>query len=140
MYASADDMIARFGQAEMIRLTTPDGTNMVAVVADTVERALIDASALIDTYVRCRYAAPMDVPPAEIQRAACVLARYDLMHGDQREPTEQARLARKEVLDWLQRIADGTVRLDLAAVGDTTESHAQARTRRPVFGGECGGW
>ena len=64
MYASVDSMIARFGETEMIRLTTPSGEPMTAVVAGPAEAALVYASSLIDTYLRKRYAVPLDLVPA----------------------------------------------------------------------------
>lgn len=138
-YASAADMIARFSEPELIRLSTPSDQDLTTVQTEVVERALIDASALIDTYLRHRYGAPIaGTPPPEINRAACVLARYDLMHGDQREPTEQARLARKEVIDWLQKVSDGQVQINLIPVADTTTARPRMQTRHGgLISGAC---
>lgn len=135
-YASVQDMVDRFGQTEMIRLTTPDGQEMVSYDGDAITRALEEASAQIDTYLRKRYAVPLAAAPYEIRRAACAMARYDLSHGEGREPGEQVRLARKEVMDWLGRIADGELLLDLDEVKSGEDSYAQASTRCGVFGGD----
>ncbi len=130
MYASVQDLIDRYGETELVRLTTPDGADMDGIDTDRVEGALREACALVDTYLRKRYNVPLDIAPPEIRRATCVLTRYDLMHGDQREPTEQARLARKEVVDWLSDIAAGKVQLDLEEVAPGEDSYSQASTRR----------
>lgn len=135
-YASVQDMVDRFGQTEMIRLTTPDGAEMVSLDADAIARALEEASAQIDTYLRKRYLVPLSAAPYEIRRAACHMARYDLSMGENREPGEQVRLARKEVMDWLQQIASGAVLLDLDEVQSGDDSYAQVSTRCPVFGGD----
>lgn len=112
MYATVTDMISRYGEVEMIRVSVADGEIPDAVVPDRIEGALDDASRLIDSYLRVRYGTPIQPPPSEVVRAACVLARYDLAHGGQREPTEQMRLARKEVREWLDSIAAGDAALE----------------------------
>ncbi len=90
-YATIADMIDRFGESEMIRLSTPDGADLVAVVPDPIDRALDEASALIDTYLRRRYRMPLTVAPPEVRRACCILARYDLSTGGQRNPSDQVQ-------------------------------------------------
>lgn len=137
-YAVVRDMIDRFGQTEMVRLTTPADQDLDGVVMPVAEAKLDDASALIDSYVGKRYRVPMDVAPQVIVRAACILARYDLATGEQREPTEQMRLQRQETIAWLRDIANGNVVLELDEVAPSDESYAQAQTRRPIYGG--GDW
>ncbi len=101
-YAAIEDMVTRYGEAEMARLTTPEGQLDDIVVSTRIAGALGDATALIDTYLRRRYVVPLVSPlPREITNACCILARFDLAHGEQREPTEQMRLAKKDVIAWL---------------------------------------
>ncbi|MDA8049967.1 MAG: DUF1320 domain-containing protein [Rhodospirillales bacterium] len=133
LYASVDDMIARFGQAEIIRLSTADGAEMVAVVPDPIVRALGESSALIDTYLRRRYRVPLDVAPHEVRRACQIMAYYDLSSGAQKQPSAQAAADRKEVLGWLAEIAAGTVLLDLEEVTVGDESYAATSSRDTIF-------
>jgi phage gp36-like protein len=133
-YAGVQDMIDRFGQVEMIRLTTPADQDMDTVQTDPVERALEDASALIDGYLRRRYQVPLDLVPAEIRRAACMLARFDLATGDNREASERAAQDRKDTVSWLTQISKGEVLLSLAEVAVGDQSFAQVQTRGAVFG------
>ncbi len=132
-YASVQDMITRFGETEMIRLTTPSGQDMDTVVWAPAETALADVSAQIDTYLRKRYEVPLDIVPPEINLAACKLARYELMHGEDKQPSEQVKVARDEVVRWLGEIAVGKVLLDLTEVAAGDNSFAMVSTRRPVF-------
>lgn len=138
-YATVRDMIERFGQTEMVRLTTPADQDMDGIVMPTAEAKLDDASAQIDSYVGKRYRVPMDIPPQVIVRACCILARYDLATGEQREPTEQMGVQRKETIAWLRDIADGKVVLELDEVAPSDESYAQVSMRDPVYG-RHGGW
>ncbi len=138
-YATISDMIDRFGESEMIRLSTPDGADLVAVVAAPIERALDDAAALIDTYLRRRYQMPLTVAPPEVRRACCILARYDLSTGGQRRPSDQVQEGQQQTIAWLKAIAGGTVHLDLAEVPIGDQSYAQSSAREPVYGGTGAG-
>jgi phage gp36-like protein len=133
-YATIGDMVMRFGEAEMIRATTPDGAEAVAIVPAKIEAALSDASAIIDTYLRNRYKVPLDVPPPEINRACCYMARYDVSTGGERQASEQVQKDRDTVIAWLGKIAAGTVVLDLKEVAPGDESFATMQTRPQVFG------
>ena len=132
-YASVDDMVLRFGEAEMIRATTPDGAEAVAIVPGKLCAALDDASAIIDTFLRKRYRVPLDVAPAEINRACCIIARYDVSTGGERQPAEQVEKDRDAVISWLGKIAAGSVVLDLKEVAPGDESYATTQSRNPVF-------
>jgi phage gp36-like protein len=138
MYSSVDDMMQRFGETELLRLSAPEGENFGPIDTDRVTQALTDASALIDSYLRKRYAVPMDTPPAEINRAAAVLARYDLASRGDMQPSEPMRLDRKDMLAWLKLLADGNVTLDgIEVSGDY--SGAMVQDRRPLVRGGCQG-
>lgn len=134
VYATPSDMIDRFGQAEMIRLTTEDGAAMTAVDTDKLTRAIAEAQAQADTFLRKRYDVPLTEVPLEIRRVVCIMARYDLAHGESREPSEQVRLARKEAIEWLGQIARGEVELDLDEVQSGSDSFAIMSDRTQTYG------
>jgi phage gp36-like protein len=133
-YAVAQDMVTRFGQAEMLRLTAPEGQPLDVIDLDAVNAALADASAVIDSYLRRRYATPVTPVPQELTRACCILARFDLAHGDATNPTAQMSVARRETIAWLGELRDGTVLLaDATPAGG--QSFGQVRDAGcPVFG------
>lgn len=131
-YATIPDMTLRFGETEIIRLSAGDGPLPVAVVAATVERALDDATAIVDSYLRRRYLVPLAAPTADIVRAACIIARYDLATGANKEPSTQMKDDRAEVIAWLRMIADGRVTLEGAAPVNAG-SGVQASDRERVF-------
>ena len=91
-YATVQDMIDRFGQAELVQLTDPQ---LLAVQAPKAQRALDDAQHLADAYVGQVYALPLagcskpapvpgdvhaqsQVPPPLLTRLVCDVARYYL--------------------------------------------------------------
>ena len=133
-YATVADMVARFGAAEMVRASTPDGADAVLLVPAPIMTALQEASVTIDTYLRKRYRVPLDLPaPSEIQRACCLMARYDLSLGGERNPSEQTKQNRDETVSWLKGIARGDMTLDLAEVAPGDESFATFQSRDQVF-------
>lgn len=93
-YATVQDMIDRFGDLELIQLTAGADPE-AAVNTAKVEQALADAQALLDGYVGAVYRLPLLgcvkpaptpgdpaattlVPPPQLVRMACDVARYYL--------------------------------------------------------------
>jgi phage gp36-like protein len=132
-YATVDDMVTRFGAAEMIRASTPDGAPAVALIPAPIQAALDDATSLIDGYLRKRYRVPLDLAPQEINAACCILARYTLATGGERNPSDQVKADRAEKLAWLKLVAQGGVSLGVEEIAPGGESYAQQRTRGQVF-------
>ena len=134
-YGTVDDMVQAFGEAELIRLSTPDDAPLTSINSARVQIALTNASDLIDSHLRRRYACPLATTPPAINRACLVLARYDLSFGGSIEPSEQARLARKETVEWLGRINTGSVTLEGV---EPASSVVYARTSDRGRGGRAG--
>ncbi len=137
-YATTADMLRRFGQQEMIRLTTPAGEDMDAVVVATCDAALDGASAVMDSYLRQRYATPLSSSPEEVARACCDIARYDLSTGDGKSPGDEVTKRYDAAIRWLRDVSGGMVKLDLAQVDAGDESFAMMRERDAAcapFGG-----
>lgn len=132
-YATVQDMIGRFGETEMLRLSSVDGLLPDVVNPVPVEQALADADGIIDTYLRKRYAVPLSPVPQPIIRAACILARYDLSVGGDREPADQVKSDRKDIVAWLTQLSNGAATLEGAARIEPT-SAAQHRDRERMFG------
>ena len=76
MYASRDDLAARFGEDELIALTTGRATGLAD--EERLTLALRDASAEIDAYLAARYPVPLPGRPALLVGIAADLARYRL--------------------------------------------------------------
>lgn len=128
-YATVQDMIDRFGAPEMIRLSTPDDRDMDGVVTDRVERALELVSSTMDSYIRKRYATPLDVAPPEVTSKCCDMARYELACGDGKSPTTDMDKRNDVAMRWLRDIAAGAVTLDLDEVAIGEESFSQVSIR-----------
>lgn len=132
-YATTQDLVDAYGEAEMVRLTTEAGTDLGPVVAARAEAKLAEASGLMDSYLRKQVAVPV-VPSTPVLRSCCLaLARYSLMFTGGTEPTEQARLARKEWIEWLQMVAEGKIALYVPIAGAGQTTGARIRDRLRIF-------
>lgn len=108
-YATLDDLVARFGEQELIDQTDRvSGTN---VNTEVVTRVLDDASAILDGYLAGRYALPLATVPALLVGLCCDLARYAL-YPDAAPDLVKERY--QNALKLLARIADGTLQLGLS--------------------------
>jgi phage gp36-like protein len=132
-YATVQDMIGRFGETEMLRLSSVDGDLPETVNAVPVAQAIADADAIIDSYLRKRHSVPLSPVPQVITRASCMLARYELSVGGDREPADQVKEGRKDTIAWLAKIADGTVTLE-GTTPIVATSAAMTQDRERMYG------
>lgn len=118
-YAAVADMVARFGELEVIQLTDRNQDGLID--EDVAAVALADATAEIDAYLG-RFKRPFtDVPPI-LKRLCCDIARYRLTAANGVLITEEIRNRYKiDVLDLLRAMAKGDVQL---GVGDSGEEVA----------------
>lgn len=128
-YATINDMVERFGQIELIRLSTRDGVLPEAIDGARVAELLEDASSVIDSHLRRRYATPLNPAPREIRRACCILARYDLAQGGDQTPSEAMETERSQIMKWLRELAEGNARLDLGPAPTDTSARVSDRPR-----------
>ena len=122
MYATRQDLVDRFGAAELAQLT--DRVNKPASTIDDtiVDRALGDASALIDGYLTGRYALPLTPVPGSLTRVCCDLARFFLW-GKSAEKDGPIDRANTAAIAWLRDVGRGTVQL-VAVAGTPTQEVA----------------
>lgn len=119
MYATAQDLVDRFGEREMIELTDPD---LQAVQAERAARAIDDAQAYVDSFVGRVYSLPLTgcvqptptggdpfatavVPPPQLVRITADVARYYLYKDF--APENEVYLRYKAATTELQAIGDG---------------------------------
>lgn len=135
-YAQLADLVARFGEEELVSRTDRTGSGLMDLAA--IDRALADAAAEIDGYVAARYRLPLPVVPAVLTRIACDIARYRLW---QDAASEEVRARYEDARRLLEAIARGLVSLGLAAADAPPPSLAAARSGPPpVFTRRDTGW
>lgn len=133
-YVTKQDLIDRFGAAEMIQAT--DRTNRPPSTIDDVVlgRALADASSEIDGYVRKVARLPLTVVPAILVKRAADIARYYL-HGKAAGKDDHVARAYAEALRWLRDVAAGLTMLDEGgeAPAPAADQAGRVSASEPVF-------
>lgn len=114
LYCTSQDLQDRFGAEELLQLAPGVGG-----VLDTarVQRACEDAGDLADGYLRARYALPLSAVPRLLVQLTAAIARFELHHGGDRQPTDQATKARDQAVQFLRDVQAGRADLGLAPSG-----------------------
>jgi phage gp36-like protein len=135
-YATVQQLINRFGEAELIQLTDrptrADPENAGTIDADVIEQAIADADAEINSYLTA-YTLPLAVVPANLVRIACDITRYYL-YDDQMIDIVEARY--KNAIRYLEQVAAGKIALGADTAGTTppADSVIEFQSDPPVFG------
>lgn len=141
-YCTKQDLIDRFGEAELIQLTDrPDpatGATTGAIVDSVLNQAIADADAEINGYL-AKYTLPLATVPTVLVRSACDLARYFLMDD---AATAQATKRYEAVLKFLREVGKGAISLGVDASGNkpTPNDGAVMESGGRVFGRDDNGF
>ncbi len=116
-YATAQNLIDRFGLAELKQLAPV--TPLVDPFYDAVrvEQVLDDASAEMDSYFAIRFPVPLTPAPPLVEMTACTLAREALDRTGRTHVLEAGKRAR----GWLKDVAAGRASLGSGSEGDPTD-------------------
>jgi phage gp36-like protein len=123
-YAVVQDMIDRFGAAELTQLTDRADPPAGTYDSDAIEKALNDAEAEIDAYLLARYALPLTTVPTMLTRLTCDIARYQL-HGP--ALTEEVTKRYSDAVAFLKSVSRGDAVLGI----DQTTGSAPTVTNAP---------
>lgn len=107
-YCTAQDMIDRFGEDEVIQLT--DRARQGIIDDGVLDRALSDAQAEVDGYLAARYPLPLASVPPVLVRVSADITRYYLFD---RAATDQVESRYKAAVALLRDISAGRVTLGL---------------------------
>lgn len=130
-YLTQQDLVDRFGSAELIQLT--DRTNRPATTVDVsvVARAIADASELADSYLTKLYQLPLAPVPAVLTRNCCDIARYFLW-GKAAEVGGPIERAYGQAVSWLKDVSKGLVELQVAGQSAAESGGAQVKFTAPT--------
>jgi phage gp36-like protein len=106
--------VEAFGEPETVMLTNLDDPTIAVVNPVPLNRALVDAAALIDSYLARRYQLPLSAVPQVLIPYALDIARYRL---DRIRDREDVRQRYEDAIKWLESVRDGKCLLgtDVAA-------------------------
>lgn len=140
MYCTLEDLKKQVREEVLVELT--DDERLGQVNTERVNRAIEDASALIDSYASARYPVPLDPVPAVIRRVAVDIALYNLFSRrgfDEEKSADKAIVDRyKGALEFLELLAKGLVSIGVsqppAEGGAAIRSAGRTFTRKTLEG------
>lgn len=127
-YASQDDLIARFGETELIQLT--DRASGGVVDADYLAVSLTEAQAEVDSYIGAIYDLPLLTTPVSLITATCNIARYRLYN---QQATEEVKIRYDDTIRWLRDVARGLASLGLPATQAPESQSIVVQSRTQIF-------
>lgn len=127
-YASQDDLIARFGETELIQLT--DRASEGVVDADYLAVSLTEAQAEVDSYIGAIYDLPLLTTPVSLITATCNIARYRLYN---QQATEEVKIRYDDTIRWLRDVARGLASLGLPATQAPESQSIVVQSRTQIF-------
>lgn len=128
-YARIADLEAAVGPHELSQLTVD------MPYAATLERALAAADATIDAYLAGRYALPLAHVPGILVGLACDIARYRLWRD---AASTEVRRRFEDAQRYLERVADGRVRLVQDGAGAPDPGGVRFHAASPIFDARSG--
>lgn len=118
-YITTLQLTDRVGEGTLIDLTDRDTPATGAVVEAVITRAVADAEAVIDGYLKKRYALPITEVPNLITDLAGAITIWKLhVH----EPGGKVETDYKDAMRQLRDIADGKISLPLPDGSEATET------------------
>ncbi|MEX0271393.1 gp436 family protein [Leptolyngbyaceae cyanobacterium UHCC 1019] len=125
-YATQQQFIDAFGRDEAIQLTNLEDSTAEEIDVVPLNRALTDASSMIDTYLGGKYTVPFTTVPAVLIPHCLNIARYYL---DRNSAREDVRQRYEDAIRWLEQLAKGILTLGL----DTAQATIKPREGLPDF-------
>ncbi|HUA36678.1 MAG TPA: phage protein Gp36 family protein [Candidatus Binataceae bacterium] len=126
-YASPQDMINRYPNRDLVQLTNEDPT-ATTVNTTSLQQALDDAAAEIDSYLEARFTLPLSDPPAVLNRLSSDIAMYRLQSLRPLHDLADARRRYDDATAVLSKVASGELTLGLAVDGREAPIAVDAET------------
>ncbi|MDX8385358.1 MAG: DUF1320 domain-containing protein [Gallionella sp.] len=128
-YATQNDMVARFGEREVIALT--DREDLGIIDAAVLQSALADADAEIDPYLLAAlYTLPLTKVPSILSGFACDITRYRLCGAGVTE-TDEVRHRYKDAVQFLEKVSSAKISLGLDAASAAPAQSAPVQVSAP---------
>ncbi len=121
MYATLANMVARFGEQELIQLTDRADPAMEVVDEAVFNVDALRADGYVNGYLRTRYALPMVTPDIGVVTAAENVTRYYLFGNG---APQYVKDGYDESTDWLKLVQSGKVLLDATLAPASTTGGA----------------
>jgi phage gp36-like protein len=124
-YCTLDQLTDRYGEPMLVDLTDRAAEPTNEIDTEVIDRALADADAVIDGYLKGRYLLPLASTPPLLCDLAQVIAVYKLHRN---AASEKIRKDYEDAMRSLREIASGAIRLDVAGIEPASSGTSGVRT------------
>lgn len=131
MYCTKADLLLRFDEDEITRITDVDGNGLID--EDVLQRAIDDASSEIDSYLIGRYALPLVEPPKDLIRKACDMVRFHLYQSRGLIEKQDDQIERNylRIIRYLEQVAKGVIDLQITPSDKATTNSSPLISSNP---------
>ena len=130
-YCTQQDLVDRFGTAKLVQLTDKTNKPATTINTTTVERAIEDATSLINSYLGKRYQLPLTIDPPDVLVAYAIQIAWFLLHGEAAGKDSPVRMAYGDAMIWLNRVAAGAAIIEGAGEVIGQAGGGQIKTSAP---------
>ena len=110
-YCTQEDILKQLDEETLIQLTDDAGAGEIDT--DVVDRAIADADEEIDSYLAIKYSLPFSATPNLVRRVSVTLAIGNLYSRRENTMPDTRKEDCERVRKDLDRIAKGTMKLDV---------------------------
>lgn len=127
-YCTIDQLTDRYGASLLLQLSDRAETAATEIDADLFARAIADADALIDGYLKPVYALPLAATPSLVTDISQRVSIY-YAHGN--TASDKITADYKDAMAQLKDIGSGKIKLDAAGVEPASSGGAEVITNEP---------
>lgn len=127
-YCTLDELKDRYSERMLVSLSDRGDVATGTVDADLIDRAIADADALIDGYLKVRYALPLATLPRLVKDLSL---RISIYYAHAHVAADKIKTDYEEALKTLKQISQGLIQLDVEGVEPPASGAAEVRTNEP---------
>ncbi|SMH42479.1 gp436 family protein [Mesorhizobium australicum] len=127
-YSTQAQLVERYSEKMLIDISDRGETPTGEIDAALIARAIADADALIDGYLKVRYALPLADVPDLVRDLSLAISIYK---AHAHVAAEKITADYKDALKTLEQIARGLIQLDVEGVEPAPSGAAEVRTNQP---------
>ncbi|MHA7882756.1 gp436 family protein [Nitratireductor rhodophyticola] len=127
-YCTLQELTDRYSQRMLVEISDRADAPSGAVDTDLIDRAIADADALIDGYLKVRYRLPLASIPRLVKDLSL---RISIYYAHAHVASDKIRRDYEEALSTLKHISQGLIRLDLDGAEPEASGASEVRTNNP---------
>ncbi|MDJ1463408.1 DUF1320 domain-containing protein [Nitratireductor sp. GZWM139] len=127
-YCTLQELTDRYSQRMLVEISDRADAPTGAVDTDLIDRAVADADALINGYLKVRYRLPLASIPRLVKDLSL---RISIYYAHAHIASDKIRRDYEEALSTLKHISQGLIRLDLDGAEPEASGASEVRTNNP---------